>query len=192
MVLETGNATGDSKHQEKVALCSQITLPAKLHRPSSNRQRRSQSVKLLYSAHANIPGRFQITCRNWRDSWALHNGDTSQELYPELRSIKPLGSSSTHACLLPKPRLFYHPTCYSLWKTKLHRSWRCTPAPEKAVQKNWGWRKKTTYQQEVWNMITNQSFPPDGENQLPCCPPAEDNTGAPWAQHPSSTLLSST
>lgn len=113
MVLEIGNTIGDGKRQEKVAWCSQITLPAKLHRPSSNRQCRSQSVKLLYSAHANIPGRFQITYRNWRDSWALHNGETSQELDPELLSIEPLGSGSTHLYPPPKLRLFYHPTCYS-------------------------------------------------------------------------------
>lgn len=160
VLWEMHNATDDSEHRGKVVLCSQIPFPAKPHGPDSNRSStHPRPAELLCSACANIPGRFQITVRNQRDSWALHNTDTSLELHAGHMS-----TPSSKAWAAPAPDLLL-PTGHRAAQG-IERS----PAQEADKQKHGGWgesqqryfkgEESTLQSMELgWFNKRTQSFP---------------------------------
>lgn len=76
IVLEMDNTTGDGEQQEKAA--PSLEVPAGLTLTGAGQpMSRAWRPRLRCAGRA---GRFHITCRNYRDYWALYNRDESLEL----------------------------------------------------------------------------------------------------------------
>lgn len=146
MVLEIGNATGDSKRQEKVALYSQIILPAKLHRPSSNRVMHisvCETAVLCTCKHTRQVSDYLQKLERFLSAAQRGHIPGTLPRAPEhkatgLRQHTRMSSSKAQAALPPNPLLPIG--------NQATQSMEMYPSPKGSrTKKSWGWGKRATY-----------------------------------------------